>query len=165
MKKITLLLCFATSLSVFGQVTIEKNRLVKDGTKYHFSKYESVFENPEARSSFKKAKTNSTVGQVFGFTGGLIAGFGLGQLIAGPQKQVTINPYTGTTTTTKVGKAKGWGLVGIGAVVIGAGIPFALSSEKHAKKALELENGETTAFKPHFKLESAGNGIALSYNF
>ena len=165
MQKTALLICLAVSLSVFGQVTIEQNRLVKDGTKYHFSKYESVFENPEARASFKKAKTNSTVGQVFGFAGGLTAGFGLGQLIAGPKKQVIIDPWSGTTTTKKIGKAKGWGLVGIGAGIIGVGIPFALSAEKHAKKALEIENGETTAFKPYFKIENAENGIALSYNF
>jgi len=33
------------------------------------------------------------------------------------------------------------------------------------KKALEIENGEPTAFQPYFKLETAGTGMALSYNF
>jgi hypothetical protein len=48
---------------------------------------------------------------------------------------------------------------------VGVGIPFALAANKNAKKAISIENGEPTAFQPYFKLESAGNGLALSYNF
>ena len=66
----------------------------------------------------------------------------------------------------KIEKPKGsWTIIGIGAGLIGIGIPFAIAADKNAKKAIAIENGEPTAFQPYFKLESAGNGLALSYNF
>lgn len=165
MKKNFSILFFCLNIFVFGQVTIEKNRLVKEGSKYPFSKYESVFTNSEAKETFKKAKNNASVGQIFGFAGGLSMGFGIGQLILGPKKEFSYNITTGTSSSKKVGKAKGWGMLGIGAGLVGIGIPFAISAEKNAKKALALENGETTAFKPHFKIENSENGIAFSYHF
>lgn len=156
----TALICFQ---SAFSQVSLEKNRLVKDGVKYKFSKYEEVFQNKEALEHFKKARTNNTVGSVFAFAGGFTAGFGIAQVLQGKNKQVIIN---GQSQTVKVEKAKGGGaLIGIGVGLIGIGIPFAIASKKNTDKAIALENGESTAFQPYFKLESAGNGMALSYNF
>ncbi|MCW4451571.1 hypothetical protein OK344_05050 [Kaistella sp. BT6-1-3] len=55
-------------------------------------------------------------------------------------------------------------MTGIGVVLIGIGIPFAIAANKNAKKALEIENGGATAFKPYFRVETAGTGMALSYN-
>lgn len=56
-------------------------------------------------------------------------------------------------------------MLGIGAGLVGIGIPFAISAEKNAKRALALENGESNVFKPHFKIENSENGIAFSYHF
>ena len=163
MNKILLLVALICFQSIFSQVSLDKNKLVKDGVKYKFSKYEEVFENQEALASFKKARTNNTVGSVFAFAGGFTAGFGIAQVLQGKDKKVIVN---GQSQTVKVEKAKGGGaLIGIGVGLIGIGIPFAIAAKKNTDKAIALENGESTAFQPYFKLESAGNGMALSYNF
>ena len=163
MNKTVLLLigifCFQLN---YAQVSIEKNKLVKDGQVYKMKDYEKVFQNDEAKSYFKKARTNSSIGSVFAFGGGFCVGFGLAQELRGTKKTITTN---GGTQTVNVEKSGGWALVGIGAGLIGIGIPFAIASKKNADKAITIENGETTAFQPYFKLESVGTGLALSYNF
>ncbi|MGA9213311.1 hypothetical protein [Kaistella sp.] len=161
MKKILLLslsICFQTA---FSQVSMEKNKLVKDGVKYKFSKYEEVFQNNDAKSYFKKARTNKTVSEIFAYTGGFGLGFGLATLISGKENTIHANG----TTYTKEAKKGGWGFLLSGVGLIGIGIPFALAADENAKKAIQTENGESTVFQPYFKLESAGNGLALSYNF
>lgn len=163
MKKILLLsslICFQTA---FSQVTMTGNKLEKDGQTYKMSQYNDVFKNPEAASHFKKARTNSTVGSIFAYTGGFSLGFGLSAVLFGPKKQV-YGSY-GSQYEVKADKSVAWLVTGIGAGLIGIGIPFAIAANKNAKKALEIENGGATAFKPYFKLETAGNGMALSYNF
>lgn len=161
MNKILLLVAMICFQTAFSQVSLEQNRLVKDGVKYKFSKYEEVFENKEALESFKKARTNKVVGEIFAYTGGFTLGFGLAQALQSKNKTINVNGQT-----VKVEKAKGAGtIIGVGVGLIGIGIPFAIATGKNAKKALDIENGETTAFQPYFKLESAGNGMALSYNF
>ena len=161
MKKILLLGLLISFQTVFSQVSMEKNKLVKDGVKYKFSKYEEVFQNSEAKDYFKKARTNNTAATIFAYTGGFGLGFGLATLISGKENTIHANG----TTYTKEAKKGGWGFLLGGVGLIGIGIPFALAADKNAKKAIELENGATTAFQPYFKLESAGNGLALSYNF
>ena len=157
---LSLLICFQ---SVFSQVSMEKNKLTKNGQVYKMSQYKEVFQNQDAINSFQKHRSNKTVASVFGFAGGFSLGFGLAQALRGEEKTVTTN---GGTQTVKVEKAKGsLAMIGIGVGLIGVAIPFAISSEKNAKKAIQLENGESTAFQPYFKVETAGNGLALSYNF
>ena len=143
----------------FSQVTISGNKLIKDGKSYKFSKYQEVLTNSEAQVLFKRSRTNRTISNVFaGFCGGFM-GFGLARALSGGDKTVIINGQTVTQ------KSKGWELVGIGAGLVGIGIPFALAAKKNTQKALELENGTGTAFQPYFKIETAGTGLALSYNF
>ncbi|GGG44767.1 hypothetical protein [Epilithonimonas arachidiradicis] len=161
MKQSILILTVILSQLSFGQVSYQKNKLIKDGVKYKFSKYEDVFTKPDARDYFKKARTNKTVGEIFAYTGGFTLGFGIGRLLAGGNKTAYVN---GVKQTWKA-ESKGWGLVAAGAGLIGIGIPFALAADKNAKKAVAIENGESTAFRPYFKIESAGNGVAMSYNF
>lgn len=151
-------MCFQ---SIFSQVSMEKNKLVKDGVKYKFSKYEEVFQNNEAKDYFKKARTNNTVGSIFAYTGGFGLGFGLATLISGKENKISANGMT----YTKEAKKGGWGFLAAGVGLIGIGIPFAIAADKNAKKAIEIENGEPTAFQPYFKLENSGTGLALSYNF
>lgn len=161
MKKILLLSLLICFQAVFSQVSIDNNRLVKDGTRYKFSQYEQVFQNSEARDYFKKARSNKTAGEIFAYTGGFSLGFGLATLISGKKNTVQSN----NITYTKEAKKGGWGFLAAGVGLVGIGIPFALAAEKNAKKAMQLENGEPTAFQPYFKLETAENGLALSYHF
>lgn len=144
----------------FAQVSLSGNRLSKDGQTYKFSQYKEVFTRPEAQAVFQKSRTNNTMAQVFSYSGGFLVGFGLVPALKGKKQEIR----NGIVYENQPNK--GWTLVGIGAGLIGVGIPFAVGASKNAKKAIEIENGETaTAFKPHFKLESAGTGLSLSYNF
>lgn len=162
MKKIlflNLLICFQ---SAFSQVSISGNKLEKDGQTYKMSEYKDVIKNSEALAHFKKARTNNTVGTIFAGVGGGVLGVGIARALSGGQTTVTIN---GQPQVIKQDNSTAWTAVGIGAGIVGIGIPFALAAKKNADKAIQLENGETTAFKPYFKLETAGNGLALSYRF
>lgn len=147
-----------------AQVKFEKNKLMKDGQTYKLKDYKEVFDIPEAENHFKKARTNSTVSQIFAASGGGFIGYGVSRLLLGDPPAQSPS-YSNPVVQKKRDKSGYWGLVGIGVGLVGIGIPFALSAEKNAKKAIAFENGETLAFQPHFKLETAGNGFALSYNF
>lgn len=163
MKKILLLSGLLFFQSVFSQVKLEGNKLIKDGQSYKISQYREVFSNAEAQTYFKKARTNSTVGSIFAGLGGGVMGFGLARALSG--NKATVSTPHGTQTI-KQDNGPAWTAVGIGAGIVGIGIPFAIAANKNAKKAIEIENGETgTAFQPYFRLESAGNGVAFSYNF
>lgn len=164
MKKIILLSLALLSQAAFSQVHIEKNKLVKDGKTYKMSKYNEVFQNSDAKDYFKKSRTNNTVGSILAYTGGFGIGFGIGRIIANGKETKVQIPYYGTLTT-KPDNGGAWAAIGIGAGLIGIGIPFAIAAKKNANKAIAIENGESTAFVPYFKLESAGNGMSLSYNF
>ena len=159
MKKLIFLFTIFIFNFSFSQVTISGNKLIKDGKSYRFSKYQEVLTNSEAQVLFKRSRTNRTISNVFAGFGGGFMGFGLARALSGGDKTVIINGQTVTQ------KSKGWELVGIGAGLVGIGIPFALAAKKNTQKALELENGTGTAFQPYFKIETAGTGLALSYNF
>ena len=160
MKKILLLSAVISFQTAFSQVSMTGNKLEKDGQTYKMSKYKDVFSNPEAVSHFKKARTNSTVGEIFAYAGGFAIGAGIIPALSGKKQEVR----NGVVYENQ--PSRGWTVVGIGAGLVGIGIPFAIAANKNAQKALELENGgPATAFQPYFRLESAGNGMALSYNF
>lgn len=163
MKKVlflTMALCFQ---STYAQVELSGNKLMKDGQTYKMSEYQDVFKDPEALSCFKKARTNNTIGAVFGGVGGAAIGFGLADILFNNKTVVTSYGYG--TLESKPDHSVAWLVTGIGAGLVGIGIPFALAAKKNAKKAIQAENGESTAFQPYFKLESGGTGLALSYNF
>lgn len=88
MNKSLLFFAIMIAQSAFSQVTMSGNKLVKDGQTYKMSQYQDVFKNPEAVSYFKKARTNSTVGSIFAYTGGFSLGFGLSAVLFGPKNQV-----------------------------------------------------------------------------
>lgn len=165
MKKLTLLLIgIIFSQCISAQVTFENGVFLKDGKTYRINEYKDVLENDEAEKLFKKAKSQGTLATIVGGVGGGLLGGGLGILLF-PQKRETINQY-GQRVVEKQNSSDGWIFMGIGAGIIGAAIPIANSANKKAKKAIKIENGETSsAFKPHFKLESRGASLALSYNF
>lgn len=159
MKKILLLGVMISFQSVFSQVSMTGNKLEKDGQTYKMSKSNDVFSNPEAQKAFKKARTNNTVGQIFAISGGSLIGIGIIPALSGKKQEVR----NGMVYENQ--PSRGWAVVGVGAALVGVGIPFAVAAGKNAKKALEIENGGATAFQPYFRLETAGTGMALSYNF
>ncbi|NML55932.1 hypothetical protein [Chryseobacterium cheonjiense] len=163
MKKTILVSLVAMSQLAFSQVSLSKNKLVKDGQAYKASQYKEVFQNEQALIYYKKYRTNSTVSQIFGAIGGGCMGYGLIKVLDGGEKLVSVDQY-GVARTEKT-KNEGWSMVGIGAGLVAIAIPFAISSKKNLNKAIDTENGKGTAFRPYFKLENAGAGMALSYNF
>jgi len=161
MKKLVVLSFMMLFQTAFSQVSVtKKGKLVKEGQEYRTSEYEKVFQNEQARLYFRKYRTNNTVSMIFGGIGGGCMGFGLARALSGGDKTITDQYGVKHKTETK-----GWGLVGVGAGLVAIAIPFALSSKKNFYKALDAENGTSTAFKPYFKLEGNENGLALNYNF
>ena len=160
--------CFAFSQNsnskkiVLGK-TMNKAFIVGDKT-YKWSEYAQVFKKPEALELIKKARTNNTVGQIFAGIGGGIMGFGLARAISGGSKKSVSIPGYGTSTV-KGETGSSWIIAGVGLGVALVGVPFVKAATKNTKKAISIENGESTAFQPYFKFETTGNGLALSYNF
>ena len=163
MKKILflgLIFCFQ---SIFSQVSMSGNKLVKDGQSYKFSQYEQVFSKTEASDYFKKGRSNKTAGDVVSSIGGFGMGLSLGLIISSPKDQ-NVNTPNGPVNAKTDNSAR-WAVLGVSAGIALASIPFYLGAKKNFDKAIQTENGESTAFQPFFKLESGGSNIALSYNF
>ncbi|NPA09597.1 MAG: hypothetical protein GXO46_11475 [Chlorobi bacterium] len=167
-------LLFTLLLSIFPLISFAQNSdslklgksnrefFIKGDQKFKFSEYKKVFTNPEALNYMKKANTNSTVSQIFGAIGGGFIGFGLAKQILRTKTAY----HNGVAYEVK--DKSGWGLVGIGAGFVGIGIPFAISSGKNLKKAVDTQNqnpegGE--AKTASYRLDITGNSIGLSYNF
>ncbi len=165
-------LLFTLLLSIFPLISFAQNSdslklgksnrefFIKGDQKFRFSEYKKVFTNPEALNYMKKANTNGTVSQIFGAIGGAFVGYGL-------VKEITRNKtvyYNGVAVKKK--ESGGWGFVGIGLGAIGIGIPFALSSGKNLKKAVETQNSGISEPKTaSYRLDISGNSIGLTYNF
>ena len=164
MQKILLLSLLVCFQSVFSQVSMEKNKLTKEGQVYKMSQYKEVFKNQEAINSFKHARTNKTLANIFAFTGGFGIGFSITQIIATPNEVTRQSPYGGTFTS-KNNKSGLWTVLAIGSGLAVVSVPIFIASKKSAQKAMKLENGEPKAFQPYLKVETAGNGLALSYHF
>lgn len=135
---------------------------IKGDQKFKFSEYKKVFTNPEALSYMKKSNTNGTVAQVFAGIGGAFIGYGL-------VKEVTRSKTVYSNgVAIKKKESGGWGLVGIGLGAVGIGIPFAISSGKNLKKAMEIQNQNPVTNETKvtsYRLEISGSGIGLAYNF
>ena len=164
MKKLLLLTTASCFQSAFSQVSMSGRKLSKEGQTYKITKYEQVFDNTEARNYFKNGRSNKTFGDILGTIGGVGMGFTLGQIISSP-KETTVQGLFGTTYVYKTDNSARWTVFGISAGIALASIPFYIGANKNFDKALKIENGESTAFQAYFKLETAGNGLAFSYNF
>lgn len=165
MKKLILLFALCCYMMSFGQVSLNGNRLVKDGVSYKSRQYKEIFTNVEAQRYFKKARTNQAVGSVFAYTGGFAIGFFAAKAISEPKEKAIALPFGGQYMV-EGDRKYWWTWAGLGAAWAAVSIPFAVKANKNAKRAVEIENnGSTTAFEPYFKLETAGGGVALSYNF
>lgn len=149
--------------SAFSQLSMSGTKLMKDGQSYKISEYNKVFSNPVATDYFKKGRSNKTAGDVISSIGGFGMGLSLGLIISTPKEQKVSTPYGSATATTD--NSARWTVLGVSAGIALASIPFYLGAKKNFDKAIQTENGESISFQPYFKLESAGNGLALSYHF
>ncbi|KMQ66959.1 hypothetical protein ACM46_02240 [Chryseobacterium angstadtii] len=153
------------SAQISDSLKLGKNNrefFIKGDQKFKFSEYKKVFTNPEALGYMKKANTNGTVAQVFGAIGGGLVGFGLAKQILR-----TKTVYQNGVAIKQKDKS-GWGLVGIGLGAIGVGIPFAISSTKNLKKAINTQNqaeGTDAAKTTSYRLDLSGNSVGVTYSF
>lgn len=153
----------ASSKIVLGRTT--KKAFIVGDKNYKFSEYAQVFKNRQALEQIEKAKTNTTFGNVFASIGGGLMGFGLARAIIGGSTKTIYYP-NGGSDSYKNENGSSWIITGVGIGTALVGVPFIKAAKKNLKKAIAIENGESsTAFQPYFQLESAGNGISLSYNF
>lgn len=164
MKKILLLSAALLSQMNFAQVTFNGSKFEKNGAKFKISKYSEIFNNQEAIDFVKKGRTNKTVGDILAYTGGFGMGFSLGQILFNSSETRYYGPMGGSYIVKSDNSAR-WTVFGVSAGIALLSIPFYSGAVKNFKKAVATENGETTAFQPYFKVESAGNGIAMNYNF
>ncbi|MCE3075345.1 hypothetical protein [Chryseobacterium gwangjuense] len=167
-------LFFIMLLSIFPLISFAQNSdslklgksnrefFIKGDQKFKFSEYKKVFTNPEALSYMKKSNTTGTVAQVFAGIGGAFVGYGL-------VKEITRNKTVYSNgVAIKKKESGGWGLIGIGLGAVGIGIPFAISSGKNLKKAMETQNqnpGTNETKATSYRLEISGSSIGLAYNF
>jgi hypothetical protein len=102
---------------------------------------------PEVELYFRKYKGNRGASNVFGFIGGFLVGYSLGEAITG--------------------KKINGGLLGSGLGVIGLSALFQIGSNSNLKKAVEHYNGSPKgiSFSPGLYTDpiSAGIGLRLSY--
>ncbi|MDH6251815.1 hypothetical protein M2347_001542 [Chryseobacterium sp. H1D6B] len=158
------LLSFAQKSDSLKLGKTNREFFIKGGQSYKFSEYKKVFTNPQALEYMKKANSNSTLGQIFGFTGGAFMGFGIVKALQ-KDKVNYINYGYGTIALTQKRNQGGWALAGIGAGVSVIGIVVSGKANKNLKKAVDTENGTVTANTAYYKVGFTGDGVALSYNF
>lgn len=173
MKNTLLLFLIFAFSGAFAQNSSDKITLLtkgkypyeKNGELYKLKDYKTIFTSEEAKAFGKKAKTNYTTAQVMAFVGGASVGASIPMLLR-KKTTITISTPFGPPIELKAGGPYGYGYTIIGVGIIAAALPLVSAAKKNAQKAVNLENGTTeTAFKPQFKLETTGNGLALSYNF
>lgn len=145
--------------------TTNKALFIKGNQTFKYSEYKKVFNNPEALRYAKQARSKSTLGKIFGFTGGALMGAGLVKAL---QKDETVNTNLGdgrVFSVTYKNNYGGWALVGIGAGVTIVGIVINSGTKKNLIKAVDIENGSKKEHQAYYKVGFTGNGAYLSYNF
>lgn len=84
--------------------------------------YKRMRTDPVAFKYYKKSRTLDTFGSVTGFTGGFLLGLELGILAFGNKNKVS------------------WGVFGTGIALTGISIPFGISANRNARKAVYFYN-------------------------
>jgi hypothetical protein len=106
-------------------------------------------QNEEALIYMKKAKTNSDISMVLGFSGGFLIGWPIGTAIGGGDPN--------------------WLLAGIGAGILIIGIPVAKAATTNALKAVEIYNSSQQSSYFHngvkLYLGLADHGLGLKLYF
>lgn len=150
----SLLLLFLTTLAFVSQaqeITVHKTfgglRFERDSLILSPKQVQYILEvNPTALAEFKKARKNSGVASVLGFTGGLLVGIPIGTAIVGG------NPE--------------WGLAAGGAALIVASIPFNTAFKRHAQNSVDLYNQQKTSrLLERTELFWVGTGVGIRVRF
>ncbi|MEN8229418.1 MAG: hypothetical protein ABFS38_14765 [Bacteroidota bacterium] len=130
---------------VFGGYKFEQNGKVLNGK----ALLHAMENDQKAYEIMKKAKTNTDVGNIFGYTGSFLVGWTLGGMIAGGEPS--------------------WTMAGIGAGCLIIGIPLIVNGSKNTHKAVEIYNSHLggTAFHQGLKIKVGvtHSGIGLALNF
>ncbi len=163
MKKITALFLF---LSILSFISIDSNAQAADSlimyrgfgsTTYEYVRKDSVFtvspkqvlnimkDDPLALSEFKKARINSSIAGVMGFSGFVLVAIPLVSSIAGGDPE--------------------WALAVGGAGLIIGSIPLNRAFRHHAENAIELYNKKHTAFIPRTEYYFSGLGAKVIIKF
>lgn len=145
--------------------TTNKALFIKGNQTFKYSEYKKVFHNTDALKYAKRARSKTTMGKIFGFTGGVVMGVGIARAL---QKDETLTTYVGdgrVYTMTYKNNYGGWQLIGIGAGIMIAGIIINSGNKKTLRKAIDIENGSNKSDQAYYKVGFTGNGASLSYNF
>ncbi|MGE0562546.1 MAG: hypothetical protein AB7O47_12075 [Flavobacteriales bacterium] len=104
--------------------------------------------NAEALKEIQTAKINHEAAQLFGIPGGFMLGFPLGQVLVGGKPNMVI--------------------LGIGAGLVLASIPFSVAYSKHAKKGVTIYNEglkQSDLGRVDFNFGLTQHGIGLNMTF
>ena len=120
MRKLFTLLTLVLFQCIFSQENTSTNQLSKislsengnffiyDNQAYGLKHYNIIFKNEEAKSILANARANKSIGNVLGFTGGFLMGFGFIMGISGSNDpNIDQDSY----------KNAGWSVFGVGAGV------------------------------------------------
>jgi hypothetical protein len=131
-------------------ISIERNAYLYQGEKLTIKELTDILKsNPEAHKEMKKAKSNATGAQIFGYIGGFMIGWPLGTAIGGGDPN--------------------WALAGIGVGVALISIPFVSKANNHAKNAVDIYNrdlnttGNLNHVEYYFHVSSDGIGLRLLF--
>lgn len=91
--------------------------------------------NPNAYAEMKNANSSATGAFIFGYAGGFLIGYPIGQALSGAKPS--------------------WGLAGIGVGLALISIPFVTTSRDHATKAISLYNTGLT--------DSGSRGVKINF--
>ncbi len=108
--------------------------------------------NEEAYKQIKSARSNQTIGMIFGAAGGFMIGYPLGTALGGGEPK--------------------WIMAGIGAGLVAISIPFSSKANKKAKQAVKtynqgLKNKKVSSVwdKSELNFSMTPNGIGLIFHF
>jgi hypothetical protein len=128
---------------VLGTVYRQNGKKLKPGDLVYITKT-----NDEAYKEMRIAKKNFDVSSIFGFTGGFMIGWPIGESFAG--------------------KEPNWVLAGIGAGLIAIAIPFSNAYSRHAKNAVIIYNNglkHTGMNKIYLRTGIIQNGLGFRLEF
>jgi hypothetical protein len=153
MRKSLLFLLFVTLSSVgkaqditiyktFGGLRFERDSLILSPKQVQY-----ILEvNPAALAEFKKARKNSGIASVLGFTGGLLVVIPVGSALVGGKPE--------------------WGFAAAGAALIVASIPFNAAFKRQAQNAVDIYNQQkTSSLLERAELFWAGTGLGIRIRF
>lgn len=173
MKQLFLVLLLSLiSLNSYAQAsdsiqlgTAHRSLFIKGNQTFKYSEYKKVFHNADALKYAKRARSKTTMGSIFGFTGGVLIGVGIVRALQPDEK---VNTYLGdgrVYTMTYKNNYGGWQLISLGAGITIAGIIINSGTKKNLRKAIDIENGSDRKDQAYYKVGFTGNGASLSYNF